>query len=218
MLNWLFQLCKRLNVHSANHNSQTFRSHFCLQVIHIFKTVIRIFTATLCFLTYFWQTKCEGWDVMTLFEYSWVWAKCVSPRYTLVYVSHSQRRRHALHTWLLISLTFFGNFHDAVEITWVSWNIDPACIACCHGLIVIVWKSQFLNHAQWQWKLPAGQWTVKLDIQTDGRNNRFHSLVSRNCTLVSGSVFHCLPSLIVQFSPDFSFLATAHHCKKRFPR
>ena len=40
--------------------SHIFRSHFCLQVIRIFKTVIRIFTAPLCFLTHFWQTKLEG--------------------------------------------------------------------------------------------------------------------------------------------------------------
>ena len=33
------------------HNSQTFWSHFCLQV-SIFKTIIRIFTAPLHFLTY----------------------------------------------------------------------------------------------------------------------------------------------------------------------
>ena len=53
------KLCK-WNTHSAIHSLQTFRSHFCLQVIHIFKTVLRIFTAPLRFLTYFWQTKREG--------------------------------------------------------------------------------------------------------------------------------------------------------------
>ena len=46
---------KRNNAHSAIHSSNTFRSHFCLQVIRIFKTVIRVFTAPLRFLTCFWQ-------------------------------------------------------------------------------------------------------------------------------------------------------------------
>ena len=39
------------SAHSAIHNSHTFRSHFCLQVILILKTVIRVFTAPLRFMT-----------------------------------------------------------------------------------------------------------------------------------------------------------------------
>ena len=42
------------------HNSHTSQSHFCLQVICIFKTVVHIFTAPLHFLTYFWQTKLKS--------------------------------------------------------------------------------------------------------------------------------------------------------------
>ena len=53
------------------HNLQTFRSHFCKQVIRIFKTIIRIFTAPLRFLTYFWQTtECEGCTRVTKGKHS----------------------------------------------------------------------------------------------------------------------------------------------------
>ena len=50
-------------MHSTHHiNSHTFRSHFCLQEIQIFKTIIHIFMAPLHSQTYFWQTKHRGCD------------------------------------------------------------------------------------------------------------------------------------------------------------
>ena len=55
--------------------SHTFRSHLCLQVIHIFKTGIRIFTAPLHFLTYSWQTKRKGWVV----RFCYITSKCWPP-------------------------------------------------------------------------------------------------------------------------------------------
>ena len=60
------------NVNSAIRNSYTFWSHFCLQVICIFKTILRIFTATLHFLTYVWQTKHKGntWATVLLDPYN----------------------------------------------------------------------------------------------------------------------------------------------------
>ena len=41
-------------------------SHFYLEVIHIFKTIIRIFTAPLRFLTYFWQAGRFSWEADVL--------------------------------------------------------------------------------------------------------------------------------------------------------
>ena len=48
----------------------TIPTHFCLRVIHIFKTVRRVFTAPLHFPTYFWQTKREGCPGFKLFTNS----------------------------------------------------------------------------------------------------------------------------------------------------
>ena len=50
----------------AFRNSHTFQSHFCLQVIHIFKTIIHIFMAPLHFLTYLWQTNDKNTSITCL--------------------------------------------------------------------------------------------------------------------------------------------------------
>ena len=86
-------------------NLHTFWSHFCLQVICIFKTVIYIFAAPLHFYMYFWHIKHEGWIKRTL-QIVVVWGGHLLLLNRTKRVSYSLDRNHND----LLSPHYFCNF------------------------------------------------------------------------------------------------------------
>ena len=63
-------------------------------------------------------------------------------------------------------------------------------------------------------KFCRGHWTIKLGIQTAGRNKSLVFVLTQFFSFACGAVFSfCLPSLIVQWPARISLLATAHDCE-----
>ena len=112
-----------------------------LQVTHIFKTVVHIFTAPLRFLTYFWQTKHNGWTWLLNVKYFHQTNMC-----TILFLSQTNLLSitgvHPVEVlcFLRRNLLHLNSHIHRATIMWkrvrpIPWNMldGPLCSQSCHG-------------------------------------------------------------------------------------